>query len=180
LSPVVDLIGSRADWVQPRSSERRFELRGDGWVFGRLEFRSWGGSLAYARMSEGVWTFKRVGFFDARVTVRRSDDEVDLASFRPRLSGSGTLNGPAGSALHWSQASFWRSCWIFRDAVDTFDVEFRPGAGKTTLADRFKTQVTVELRRVEAHRDVLPIVVPLGLYLILLQEEDAAAAAAIG
>jgi hypothetical protein len=46
------------------------------------------GSLATAKSSAGAWTFKRVGFFKPRVTVRIQGEENNLVVYYPERAGA--------------------------------------------------------------------------------------------
>jgi hypothetical protein len=56
------------------------------------------GSLANAGSADGDWTFKRSGFWNPRVTARVAGSDTDIAVFRPRWMGGGTLELPDGRA----------------------------------------------------------------------------------
>jgi hypothetical protein len=77
-----DLVGKELEWVQPSALKMEFELRADDETAATLRFRSSLGSLATAESGDGCWTFKRVGFWRTRVTIRACDGETDLAVFR--------------------------------------------------------------------------------------------------
>lgn len=79
--------GNRLTWSQPKALERTFELRDGNRLFGSLSFVKSFGSLAGASLATGDWTFKRVGYFRPRVTVRRRGQETDLAFYEPKGLG---------------------------------------------------------------------------------------------
>jgi len=54
---LVELIGRELEWKQPNALRKEYELR-DG------------------ESGDGVWTFKRVGFWQPRATVRTSGSEA--------------------------------------------------------------------------------------------------------
>jgi hypothetical protein len=60
-------------WVQPGAFRRGFELhRADEQNIGSLRFEKAFGASARGDSPHGSWTFKRVGFLNPRVTVRRT------------------------------------------------------------------------------------------------------------
>ena len=79
-------------WKQPKATHQIFELKNNGDLLGKVVFPKSVGSLAEAETSDGKWTFKRVGFFTTRITIRKSGEEEDIAVFRPNLiARSGSL-----------------------------------------------------------------------------------------
>jgi hypothetical protein len=69
-------------WSQPSAMKMEYELRSGDECVARLKFRSSFGSYATAESNEGHWTFKRVGFWQTKVTIRARDSDADLAVFK--------------------------------------------------------------------------------------------------
>ena len=88
--------GQELSWHQPKGLRRHFELRIGDEVLATLRWETNFGSLATAETAEGRWTFKRVGFWRPKVTVRAAGSDADLAVFEPRWTGSGTLTLASG------------------------------------------------------------------------------------
>lgn len=94
---IADLAGQHLEWVQPSALKMEYELRAGSAVAATLGFRSSFGSLTSGRSADGSWTFKRVGFFETRATIRAEGAEADLAVFRNNTwSQGGTLQLPDG------------------------------------------------------------------------------------
>ena len=174
-------VGADLCWIQPKGLDNRwFELRAGDGIVATLEFETLCGSLARAQSADGSWTFKRVGFFNPRVTVRKAGQEADLAVYTPRWTGrEGTLEFPDGRVFGWVQANFWATKFQITDAAGYSLVSFESGAEKSRLSDIFKTQARVEIGRRGRALPELPLLVLLGWYLIILQKQDAAAVAAV-
>jgi hypothetical protein len=166
-------------WVQPKALARRFELRNDDDVFAALEFRSSLGTLAVAETAEGNWSFKRVGFLHARVTVRLEGNDTDIAVYHPKFLGGGTIELANGAVLHWKSANFWATKWSVLDADGEAIVDFSQGVSGGSFADLFKTQATVNLLGKGAKGLSQVALVSLGMYLLLLQASDASTAATV-
>lgn len=104
-----DAIRHSLRWVQPKMMTQAFELRDADELVATLEFRSLLGTLATARSSAGAWTFKRVGFWQTRATVRAEGHEEDLAVFEPHTwSDGGTLTLAGGRTLKVT-TNLWQS-----------------------------------------------------------------------
>jgi hypothetical protein len=171
--------GDALHWLQPKALARRYELRSGDDVYAALEFRSSMGTLAVAESAEGTWTFKRVGFLHPRVTVRLDGSEQDVAAYRPRFFGGGSIEIGSGKTFQWRSANFWSTKWGITDAADAPVMEFSQGVRGKALSDLFKTQVTVEIHWHGTPGIPLVALAALGMYLLLLQEEEASTAATV-
>jgi len=69
-------------WSQDSSWTRRFTLTADELPAGTLEFPGHFGTLATARTGDGCWTFKRVGFWQQRASIRACGADHDFAVFQ--------------------------------------------------------------------------------------------------
>ena len=95
-----DAVRSPLRWVQPRLSDRRFELRNCEGLVATLSFRNASGTFASARSADGRWTFKRVGLWQTRATVRAEGATADLAGFDYHTWGcGGTIRLADGRAI---------------------------------------------------------------------------------
>jgi hypothetical protein len=167
-----------AEWIQPSTSKRFYQLQRGEILLGRLSFRSSFGTLALAETSEGRWTFKRVGFLNPRVTARIADSGEDLAVYQPKLWGDGILSFMNGLVFTWKPTNFWATDWAFADAEGNLVIAFKGGVAEEKLRDIFKIQSTVEVVAAPQSRDVFSVLLALGMYLLVLHHQDAAAAAA--
>lgn len=174
-----DAIELKPHWVQPKLSHRNFELRAGDLLFATLEFQSAWGSLATAICSDGNWSFKRVGFFNPRVTVRSAGQETDLAVYRPKWTGTeGELAFLSGQHFHWKAANFWATQYAFVMPDGSPILTFKPGVEEGHLSDFFKYQARVEIEPGVIRIPELPVLALLGWYLMILQQDDATAASA--
>jgi hypothetical protein len=178
LQKLSELNHLRVEWSQPRTLDRYFELHAGGVLLSTLTFRSAWGTLATAESGEGRWSFKRVGFLNPRLTIRVNDQEPDLAIYQPKFWGDGVLTFTNGESFAWKPVNFWSTEWAFINSAGQRVLHFMPGIEDQKLTDLFKTQVTVELEALTPGRELLPILLPLGMYLIILHNDDTAAAAA--
>jgi len=108
--------GQTLKWLQPNWLKMEYELHAGEEVVATLRFRSSFGTLATAQSADGCWTFKRVGFFQTRVTVRTCDSENDLAVFKNNTwKGGGTLI-LAGGREYPVSTNFWQTEYAFQNA----------------------------------------------------------------
>lgn len=160
-------------WSQPSAFTMDYELRAGEDVVARLAFRSSFGTLAAASAAEGTWTFKRVGFWQPVVTVRREGESDDLATFRNSTwSSGGTLQLRDGREYR-ADSSFWMTEFRFLAEGDRPLVVFRRISGV------FHTSAEVDVRPEAREMAELPWIVPFGWYLTVMMQRDTAATSAI-
>jgi hypothetical protein len=178
MEQLIEFAGGPLEWLQPKAFERSFELVSGETLLATLAFRSAFGTLAEAVTADGSWTFKRVGFLNPRITVRQAGGLDDAAIYQPRFWGGGDLAFTAGPALSWRSTNFWATEWAFYDSAERALVTFRQGREKGGLPDLFKSQATVEVSPsgLDSHR--LSILTTLGMYLLILHQDDTAAVVA--
>ena len=99
---------------------REYELHARDAVAATLSFRTSFGSFATAPRAEGTWTFKRVGFWHTRVTVRAAGTDADLAVFKNKTwSNGGTLELPGGRKYQ-ADTNFWATRYEFKREIVTW------------------------------------------------------------
>jgi hypothetical protein len=177
MKPLRDLVGRELKWTQPRAMKREFELMDDGETVAQLHFRSSFGSFATAESAGESWTFKRVGFWQTRVTICPAGTDGEIASFRNNTwNAGGTLELADGRQFR-ANTNFWGSAYEFRNEAEEPLVRFRKVGGVLHLSSM------VEILPAAAALPELPWMVALGWYLAVKMHDDAsgvAAAAAAG
>lgn len=155
-------------WTQPKLRQASFELRAGEEVYATLQWAKVGGSLVTGETAEGRWTFKRVGFLNPRITIRRAGEETDFAIFRPSWKGDGTLRFVDGRVFTLETADFWWSEWSFNSADGRPLIVFRRDTGRI-----FRSEATVDLREGACDSPELCVLVLLGWYVMILIQHDA-------
>ena len=169
MSRILDAAGRSLKWVQPSPLRMHYELRSGEESVGILRFRSMWGSFATGECSDGCWTFKRVGFLQTRVTVRRCGADTEIASFvNNTWSGGGTLELPDGRKFP-ATTNFWQTRFEFRDESGGLLVQF-----DTAGFLHQSTGVTVYPAAVALPE--VPWIVILGCYLSVMMRMDAVTA----
>jgi hypothetical protein len=169
---LADVIHSELHWKQPRLFESSYELVAGDERVATLSFRSTFGSFATAQTAEGSWTFKRVGFWRTRATVRVEGAPDDLAVFEnDTWSGGGSLTIAGGPSIRvWTSFSQSRIELQLEDGT----VLFRYRAEGIM---RHGAEVTIEPAGARS-RD-LPWLIAFGWYLAVMMQHDAAATAVV-
>jgi hypothetical protein len=143
-----------------------YELQDGGEVVATLRFRSSFGSFATAESADGCWTFKRVGFWKTRVTVRASGSESDIASFRNNTwKHGGTLELPDGRAYP-ANTNFWMTEYEFTTQSGEPLLKYSRVRGVLRLSS------TVEIQPAAASLTELPWLLMLGWYLTVMIHVD--------
>jgi hypothetical protein len=164
--------GSELQWTQPSAMHMDYELKDGDDVVLTLKFRSLTGSHATLEGPDGCWTFKRVGYFRPRVTIRRCNEEKELGVFRNNTwANGGALELPDGRRFE-ANSNFWMTGY-----------EFKSEAGDTLVAYRsiggvFHASSRVEFDAAARSLPELPWLVGLGWYLVILMQLDAGATSA--
>lgn len=165
-------IGQELKWVQPRAWKMEYELRAGNELVATLRFRSSFGSFATAESADGCWTFKRVGFWQTKATIRGCGSDTDIATFKNNTwSGGGTLELSDGPKI-LATTNVWQTNFEFKSEAGETLVRFKPG-GFVHLS------ATVEIKPDAAGMAELPLIVMLGWYLTVMMYMDTAATAAM-
>lgn len=171
LLPFGEVRPGDLEWNAPSAMRRSFVLHQDERVFATLDWRSAFGTLAVATTAGGSWTFKRVGFWSPRVTVRREGEVDDDAIFTPRgwTGSAGDLRFADGRSLALEREGFWSASWKFRE----------PGEGGATLVrvgdigGIFRWRASLSLNSKDDPRS--PLLACLLWYLAVMAYQDEAA-----
>jgi len=167
-----EVTGLPLQWMQPSAWREAYELRAGDDLVATLRFRSAFGSFATAETADACWTFKRVGFWTTRVTVRQCGADEDLAIFHNNTwNGGGTLEF-AGGRRYLASTNFWQTRY-----------ELQTAAGETLLrfdiGGFFRHSAQVAIESAALRLTELPLLITLGWYLAVMMHQDSSAAAAV-
>lgn len=188
LTPFSKALPAPLEWTQKSAFHWSYELRQGDLLFATLNWRSSFGTLASATTADGAWTFKRVGFWSPRVTVRVEGSEYEEATFVPRnWSGSaGDLIYADGRTLQLAREGFWTSSWSFRDPMPPSpsakahpSESTSPEPALVRIADlggMFRSRASLTISSPAEPRT--PMLACLLWYLVILAAMDSAAGAA--
>lgn len=169
---MTELIGRELKWLQPNVLRMEYELRMDDTVAAIVRFRSSFGTFAAAESADGIWTFKRVGFWQPRVTIRKQGMEENLAIYRNNTwKGGGTLELPDGRTYP-ANTNFWATQYEFKTETGTVLVSYYRIGGLLHMSSGVRIPAqTAEITQ-------MPWMILLGWYLIVMMQMDSAAVAA--
>ena len=169
---IPELIGRELQWVQPHALKMDYELHAGDTVAATLHFRSSFGSFATATSADGSWTFKRVGFWQTKVTIRASEADADLAVFKNNTwSGGGTLELPDGRK-YLANTNFWATQYEFKAETGEALISYKKIGGMLHMSSG------VEIHALAKDIAELPWMVLLGWYLTVMMNMDSAAVTA--
>jgi hypothetical protein len=92
MRPIGDVSTQELTWTRAGALQRTYELRAGAEVIATVRCAQWRGACAVVEAGDSCWTFRRVGFWHPRVTVRVVGLETDLATFHVRAMGRGLLD----------------------------------------------------------------------------------------
>jgi len=167
--------GKRLHWTQRRFGERNFELRSTDEVLGSLRWERVLGTLATGTFQGKSWTFKRIGFWNPRITLREEGSAENIGVFHPSLWGGGTLTLRSRRNFDWTTRNVWMTEWAFVDEGGRTMFAMQEGKEDARWSDAFKTQAVVEIEPTGEECSVLPLLILLGWYLFVLRQDDSAA-----
>jgi len=145
-----------------------YELRAGEEIVATQRFRSSFGSFATAESADGCWTFKRVGFLQARATIRVCGSDVEIATFRNNTwKGGGSLELPDGRKF-LATTNFWQTQLEVQE--ESGQCLFRLKSGGILRAS-----ASVEMEPSALTRPELPWVVMFSWYLVVMMRRDSAA-----
>jgi len=180
MKSIKDITTEHLLWTQPKTIHQFFELRLNDDLFGTLNFPKLTGSLAEVETFDGKWSFKRIGIFHTKITIREFGNENDIAVFKPNLmASSGSLEFTNGNSFIWEAANFWATRFEFKDNSGNLLVTFRAGVDDPKLKDWFKTQARVEITELAKNLSELSIIILLGWYLIIILNMDSSTSAVL-
>jgi hypothetical protein len=166
MRPIRELARTELVWVQLRGLT--FELRSSEDIAATLYWK--GSSSAIGETAEQIWTFYRKGVLRQSVTVRAQGSDENVATFRNRWKGGGTLELGRGRQLQLGRKGFWSGQWAWSDELKRPLVHFK---NRGLLAMDCQVEVYPEA----ATSSDLPLLVVLGFYLRTLRFLDASAGA---
>jgi len=169
---LADVVHGELHWKQPHLFDSTYELVSGDEQVATLSFRSAFGSFATAETADGSWTFKRVGFWQTRATVREEGAPTDLAVFEHNTwSGGGTLTFAGGPGVQVT-TNFWQSRIEFQ--LEDGTILFRY---QTEGFMRHGAELTIE--PAGARMNALPWLLAFGWYLVVMMHHDAATTAVV-
>lgn len=169
-----ELVGQGMIWAKPKPSWTKggYDLRLGEQRLATLKLRSMWGTFATGETSEGSWTFKRVGFFQNRVTVRTLSSDAEIGVFVNDWKMGGTLALPDGRQYR-GNTNFWMTKFAFTNETGEPVVSYRRIGGVSLSA-------AVEIEPAGAALRELPWLVLLGWYVAVMMHQDAAMGGAVG
>lgn len=176
MQSIAEALGGELHWISGAGARRAWVLKSETGEVGRLRFQKLFGSLAVGETATGIWTFKREGFFQPRVTVRREGETAgqNEALFAPGWGGAGPVTFASGARFLCKPGGWWRSNWQFGLMHGTAPLLQLEGMGRGS-----RVTIGAEARELAE----LPVLLLLGCYIAVLAREDeeaASVAASIG
>ena len=170
-SSLGSLVGQTLTWVPTAALKDRYDLIApDKTTLATLDMRSWT-SKANALVPEGTLFMHQEGWFGQKVAISSDEHGPLLATYQGKWFGaSGQLVFPDGREFRWGKVNFWGTQQAWTDPINnTAYVQLSVGS--------FSRKSTVVIHSQAAEIPELSLLLVLGLYNILIEKRNAAAAA---
>jgi hypothetical protein len=172
MQPITAVVDQELRWQQPSGFHPRYALQAGGALIATLAFRSSWGTLATAERADGCWTFKRVGFWQTRATVRLCASDTDLGAFQNNTwRGGGTLTLLGGPAFQLTT-----NTWQTR--LEVVDAQEQPVLRYATTG-WMKQGAGLSIAPAARTLSALPWLAVFGWYVVVMMYRDSAATAAM-
>jgi hypothetical protein len=159
-------------WVQPKMFHEAYELRSGDELIATLTFRGIASTFATSESEDGTWTFKRVGFWQNKATIRNFGSDKDLAVFKNNTwTSGGTLLFTNGNSYK-ATTNFWMTNYEFQKESGEPIIRFKYG-GVFHLSS--EVDILPEARTLPE----IPILVMFGWYLAVMLYMDSSSAAVV-
>lgn len=173
MQKILDVSHQPLKWSQPKALQEAYELHAGDELVATLKFRSAFGTLARAECGDGCWTFKRVGFWQNKATVRTCTGVSDLAVFKNNTwSDGGTLEFNDGRQFK-ATTNAWKTRFEFQTLTEETLLRFN-------YEGVFRLSATVEIHPTAQILVELPLLVLFGWYLAVMLYHDSSAVAVVG
>ena len=164
------LVGQPLTWVPTAAFKARYDLIApDNTTLATLDMSSWT-SKANALVPEGTLFLHKEGWSGLKVAISAVEQGPLLATYQRKWTGtSGQLLFPDGREFRWGKDNFWgtQKAWTDPTGTTTY-VQFSVGG--------FSRKSSVVIYPQAAEIPELSLLLVLGLYNILIERRDAAAA----
>jgi hypothetical protein len=158
-----------AEWRKPGTLDSLYELRCENLYLGSLDFQSPFTTIAFAETADGKWSFKRVGFWNQKVTIREEGKHENIATW-----SNSEICFNNGKIYIWKSSNFWSNQWAFISSNDEVVMTIEQGVAEKKFSDIFKTQATIEIYPSKEMQGNITVLLPFAFYLLILQQRDAA------
>jgi hypothetical protein len=161
-------IEKELTWLQPDVYIEDYELCGGESIIGTLKFRSKYGTLATAESAEGQWTFKRVGFFSPKISIRQVGTDSDIATFKFNTWQEGGEVVLQDGTKYRATNNFWHTRMSFVDDQDQVLLKY------PDIGGMFRRSVTLKVYPAAAGIEKLSWLVMLSWYLVVMMQRETA------
>lgn len=168
------LIGQELTWVHTAAFKARYDLVApDSTVLATLDMSSWN-SKAHATVPEGTLFMHKENWSGLKVGIYAAEQGPPIATYQRKWTGtSGQLLFPDGRSFKWGKINFWGTQKAWTDLTgNTSYVQFS--------AQGFLHTSNVLIHLQSADIPELSLLAVLGMYNIIVERRDAAAASSSG
>jgi hypothetical protein len=97
-------------WVQPKWSQRRYELRAGERVIAQLEYRGTWRPIPYIVFDSEELTVRTTGFWKSKTAIMHGDREIAQVQ---RTGSKAVVSFMSGRSFTWRRKGFWSTSYLF-------------------------------------------------------------------
>ena len=155
--------GRRLEWVHPDVERPEYELRMGSELI--ATFVETSADSAIARTAEDILIFRKFGYANPHVIVKREGSDKEEARFDSSETEPGLLKFASGRLFHW-ECHLWRASWLWNDSSGRHLMALKRDFGVAG-----KNEGHVEIADLGTESEGVGLLVLIGWYLILLSAE---------
>lgn len=161
-------------WEKPHMLKEEFFLVDQETTLAALYWEKSFGTQARVETANGVWRFRREGFFKKEVKIYMADTEVEIGQVELKGNGTGVVNLADGVSFQWDKNKAWKGSWSFFSATN------EPLCSIKAKHSLSRDKAFVKIEPAGANLPDLALLVGLSWYLAILKyKDDSATSAAV-
>lgn len=164
LSNIVDSPTANVQLIKPDVTKKFYQIASEQNVFATIDLIHGQGSLARIETTSGSYTIKRQGFFAPFVTLRKENENQDVASIFIDIYGRSFLNVD-GVNCAFKPLALWKNHWGWVNDKNKCLVKFMLTSSGLVRGD-------LEFSKDFYYLPNLELLAALGTYLLLQLEDE--------
>lgn len=150
--------------VKPDVTKKYYHIASDTDIFATIDLIHGQGSLARLETPEGSYTIKRQGIFIPYISIRKENDETDIAELFLDIYGKSSIQLDE-SALSFKPLALWKNHWGWVNEKNRLVMKFMPTISGQERGD-------IEFSKDFYYFQNLELLAALGGYLLLQLEDE--------
>lgn len=167
LKNIIDSQSAGIKLIKPDVTKKFYQIASENDIFATIDLIHGQGSLARIEVPSGSYTIKRQGFFAPYVTLRKENDNQDVANIFIDIYGRSFLN-VEGTSCSFKPLALWKNHWGWVNDKNKCIVKFMLTSSGLVRGD-------LEFSKDFFYLQNLELLAALGAYLLLQLEDEVSA-----